>query len=219
MTDTCITPRELREMLVFAAERIAQQESRLNALDGAIGDGDHGITMRLGFEAVKNTIKGLDANAGFATVLNQAGAAFMGATGGAMGVILGRMLMAGGAALRNHQALGPAEYKALLASMETAGAQAGKAKPGDKTVIDAIHAAQEALQGPGEHNEDLTKAASRAATAAETASQETANLVCRVGRASRLGNRALGHPDPGATSFALILRAFAEWLEENSRTQ
>jgi len=213
MKSTAIGPQDLREILAYAAAKIAQEEGRLNALDSAIGDGDHGITMRIGFEAVRKRVNELDSGAGLHTVLNEAGMAFMGATGGAIGVILARMLMASGAALRDREELGPSELKILLNSMESAVAQTGKAKPGDKTILDAVHAANESLAMLSNSDQNLVKMLSRAAASAEEAAQDTASMVCRVGRASRLGERALGHADPGATSFALILKAILEWMQ------
>ena len=89
--------------------------------------------------------------------------------------------------------------------METAVSAGGKVKPGDKTILDAIHASQEAV----DPQQTLAEALSRAEEAAANAAQRTADMICRVGRASRLGSRTLGHPDPGAVSFSIILRAFS----------
>ena len=100
----------------------------------------------------------------------------------------------------------------LLAAMATSVAAAGKVKPGDRTILDAIHAASAASADCGA--EDLGAVVERAASAAEDAARSTADMLCRVGRASRLGNRVLGHPDPGATSFAIILRSMHHWISK-----
>ena len=210
-----ITPADLRRILCFVAETIGKEEAYLNSLDGAIGDGDHGITMRVGFEAVKATVGALDASVTIDGVLTESGAAFMGATGGAIGVLLGRMLMSAGAALQGCKGIGTSELRVLLNSMETAVASAGKAKPGDKTILDAVHAANQAVATTAEADQSLPNMLSRASLAAGTAAQNTAGMRARVGRASRLGDRVLGHPDPGAVSFSIIMRAMAQWLEEN----
>jgi len=102
----------------------------------------------------------------------------------------------------------------MLSAMETAIAKAGRAKPGDKTILDAVHGANSALAGLNATSDDLALLVSRAAQAANRAAQDTADMVCRVGRASRLGDRTLGCPDPGAVSFSIILREMAEWLAE-----
>jgi len=212
MLRTSLTARDLRHMLAFVAETIGREEAYLNSLDAAIGDGDHGITMRVGFNAVSCKVSSLPDDAGSDTVLREAGLAFMGATGGAIGVLLGRMFMAAGLALKGNQEIGPADFRTLLGSMETALASAGKAKPGDKTILDAVHGANQALITSGDLEQDLSATLTLAGDAAQRGAESTAQMLARIGRASRLGDRALGHPDPGAVSFSIILRAMAEWL-------
>lgn len=194
-------------MLIFVAEEIARREAELNALDAAVGDGDHGITMRIGFEAIRERVGQLDPATPIDGILRESGSAFLGATGGAIGVVMGKMLMAGGKALQGVQEIRAPEFRLLLTSMETSVATTGKVKPGDRTILDAIHAAATAGDG-----KDLDAAVDLAASAAQEAAQSTANMLCRVGRASRLGNRVLGHPDPGATSFGIILRAMHDCI-------
>jgi dihydroxyacetone kinase len=112
--------------------------------------------------------------------------------------------------------MGASEFLTLLKAMESAVTTTGKAQPGDKTILDALHAAQESAARAVAAGKDLVKTVARAAGDAETAAQQTANIVCRVGRASKLGERALGHPDPGAVSLGIILRAISDWLQQNS---
>jgi dihydroxyacetone kinase-like protein len=200
--------RALKEALMFAADRFAREEHRLNDLDGAIGDGDHGITMRIGFDAIRAAVAPLDDSTAPGAILRKAGMAFMGATGGAIGVIFGKALMGGGAALGGAARIGPAEFCAVLQSMETSVASTGKAKPGDKTILDSIHAA--AGIAPAQGLTDTVRAACRAA---EEGALATAGWQCKIGRASRLGERSVGHPDPGAVSFGIFLRSLLEWCE------
>ena len=160
-----ITAQELRTILRRVAERIAEQESYLNWLDAAIGDGDHGITMRLGFQAVVQKLGELDSEAGVDVIWREAGMAFMNASGGAIGVILGKTFIAGGNSLRGAQNLGATEFRNMLSAMETAIAKAGKAKPGDKTILDAVHGANLALAGRDART-DLALVVSQAAQAA-----------------------------------------------------
>jgi phosphoenolpyruvate---glycerone phosphotransferase subunit DhaL len=205
---SALSAQDLRNALTFAAARFCQEESRLCALDAAIGDGDHGITMRLGFEAIAAALAELSPSARPDEVFQAAGTAFMGATGGASGIIFGRMFTAAGRALKGQTDLGPVEFMTMLRAMETGVAQAGKAQPGDRTALDAIHAAAAApLQA------DLLTTMRIVAAAAEDAAAGTAQMLCKVGRASKLGNRVLGHPDPGATSFGVLLRALADKAE------
>jgi dihydroxyacetone kinase phosphoprotein-dependent L subunit len=218
MDQTTITASDLREMLAFVGEAISREEARLNALDAAIGDGDHGITMRVGFDAIQSRVSGLPPTARVDAVLREAGMAFMGATGGAIGVLFGKMLMAAGAALEGHSEIAPAEFKVLLGSMEAALGTAGKAKPGDKTMLDPVHAAHQAVLELGNSRPELAVLLARASQAARIAAESTAGMLARAGRASRLGDRTLGHPDPGAVSFSIVLGAMAEWTQRKSLT-
>jgi dihydroxyacetone kinase-like protein len=204
--------RALKNALVLAAEKFQVAESRLNELDGALGDGDHGITVRIGFEAIRTAIGTLDDNATLDVILRAAGMAFMNSTGGAIGVIFGRALSAGGAALRGLPQAGSTEFVIMLKNMENAVAAAGKAKPGDKTILDAIHAAAAVTPGP-----DFLETLRAACLAAERGAEETAGWVCKVGRASRLGERAIGHPDPGAVSFSIFLKAVVQSVEGSGK--
>lgn len=212
MAAAAIDAPNLKRMLIFVGDEIIRQEAELNALDAAAGDGDHGITMRAGFEAVKEKLAELDAAAPIETILRESGSAFLGATGGAIGVILGKMLMAGGKALRGVQEIRAPEFVLLLNSIENSVAVTGKVKPGDRTILDSIHAAAAAVSAEDAASKDLLAVVEPAASAAQEAAKSTADMLCRVGRASRLGPRALGHPDAGATSFAIMLQASREWI-------
>jgi dihydroxyacetone kinase phosphoprotein-dependent L subunit len=209
MSETGISAQDFRQMMVFVAGKIAQEEVHLNSLDAALGDGDHGITMQLGFEAVVRKFGEVDAQAGIDRLLDEAGRAFMAATGGASGVVFGKMFMAGAGSLKGTRRFGPPEFRSLLKAMESSASSAGKVRPGDKTVLDAVAGA---CQSVADSDDTLLKAFRKAATAAEAGAEGTTNMICRVGRASRLGERSLGHPDPGAVSFSIILRAMADWL-------
>ena len=195
-------------MLVFVAEEIVQREAELNAVDAAVGDGDHGITMRIGFEAIRDRLGQLDPATPIDGILRESGTAFLGATGGAIGVVMGKMLVAAGKALQGVSEIRAQQFRLLLMSMETSVAATGKVKPGDRTILDAIHAAAAA----GSSATELDVVVDLSATAAEESALSTANMLCRVGRASRLGNRVLGHPDPGAISFGIMLRAMHNWM-------
>ena len=213
VVNSSISTLDLRKMLDFVGRKIIAQETYLNSLDAAVGDGDHGITMRLGFQAITDALSGLEPRVGLDVIFRKAGMAFMGATGGAIGVIFGKMLVSGAVPLQGVEQLGTVEFKILLREMELAVIKTGKAKVGDKTILDAVHAANQAISSPDAQDiDDLAFVVSTAAKAAEKAAQDTAGMICRVGRASRLGARTLGCPDPGAVSFGIILRAMADWL-------
>ncbi len=212
MAIRAIDQQRLSRMLIFVAEEIARREADLNALDAAVGDGDHGITMRIGFEAIRDRLGQLDPATPIGGILRESGGAFLGATGGAVGVVMGKMLMAGGKALHGVDEIRAPEFQLLLTAMEASVAATGKVKPRDRTILDAIHGAAAVATLEDCAAKDLDTMVGLAASAAEEAARDTAHMLCRVGRASRLGNRVLGHPDPGATSFAIILRAMHDWI-------
>src|SRR5258707_2395159 len=170
---------QLRSLLLQVCDAVRARESEFNALDSAAGDGDHGITMRVGFDAIQKHLQGTAPDAGVDVLLTGSGKAFMRSAGGAIGVILGRALTAGGSAVVGAAQLGPAELKQCFSAMEKAVADTGKAKPGDKTLLDPLHAAAQALAGAPEgiSAHDLL---ALAADAAEQAAQGTAVMHCRL---------------------------------------
>ncbi len=208
----------LSQMLVFVAGEIARREAEFNALDAAVGDGDHGITMRIGFEAIRERLGQLDPATSIDGILRESGSAFLAATGGAIGVVMGKMLLAAGKALHGVQEIRAPEFRMLLNAMETSAAASGKVKPGDRTILDAIHGAVRATTACDCDAKNLDAIVDLSASAAQDAARSTADMLCRVGRASRMGNRALGHADPGAMSFAIMLRAMHDWITSAPNT-
>src|SRR5690242_18865636 len=104
----------LSQMLVFLANEIASRETELNALDAAVGDGDHGITMRIGFEAIQERLGQLDPATPIDGILRESGSAFLSATGGAIGVVMGKMLLAAGKALQGVEEIRAPQFRLLL---------------------------------------------------------------------------------------------------------
>jgi dihydroxyacetone kinase len=141
----------------------------------------------------------------------------MEATGGAIGIILGRMLICGQKALQDHETLGADELRRWLDAMESTITEIGGAKPGDKTILDAVHAARVSVSAFILQGDNVVEALLAASQAADRAARDTADMLCKVGRASRLGERALGHPDPGAVTFSIIMNSFYRWLIEHPR--
>ncbi|MDI2130264.1 dihydroxyacetone kinase subunit DhaL [Yinghuangia seranimata] len=193
-----------------AADAITAHEAELTELDTAIGDGDHGANLRRGFStaalaAERSAAAGQEPGA----FLVDVGGALISSVGGASGPLYGTALRAAGKALP-----GPDADTAALAAALQAGLDAlcrlGGAAVGDKTMVDAFAPAVTALQSAA--TDDLSQAALLAADAAEAGMRATTPLRARKGRASYLGERSIGHQDPGATSTALIFRALADAL-------
>jgi dihydroxyacetone kinase-like protein len=189
------------------AAAVRAESEYLTQLDAAIGDGDHGINMNRGFDAVGKALAVQDGNLPPGQLLTIAGKTLVSTVGGASGPLWGTAFRRAG------RALGKAETfdgEALLAALD-AGVDGvvdlGAAAPGDKTMIDALRPAVDALRGGLNGGASLDSALAAAAAAAEDGARATVPMQARKGRASYLGERSIGHQDPGATSAALIMRA------------
>jgi dihydroxyacetone kinase-like protein len=190
----------------FAAE-MADNRAELTRLDSAIGDGDHGTNMDRGMHKALERLDGLDGE-DIGAVLKAVGMALVSSVGGAAGPLYGTLFMQMGSATSGRDALDLAGWTDALEAGVTGLQARGRAEPGDKTMVDALLPAVDALKQGGE----LGDALARAADAAEEGMKATIPLEARKGRASYLGPRSVGHQDPGATSSYLLLRTAAETL-------
>jgi dihydroxyacetone kinase-like protein len=193
-----------------SAKVLSERRAELNTLDREIGDGDHGENMDRGFQAILPKLDTLSDAAVPADLLKTLASTLISTVGGAAGPLYGTAYLKAAAAVSGVAELDGAAVVALLTAGRDGIVLRGKAEPGDKTMIDAwtpaVDAAVEAeAAGAGA---DLVLAA--AADAAEAGAVATEPLVARKGRASYLGERAIGHRDPGAQSTALILRCAAD---------
>ncbi|RPE29642.1 dihydroxyacetone kinase subunit DhaL [Kitasatospora cineracea] len=196
-----------------AAAAVGRTEEQLTALDAAIGDGDHGSNLRRGFTAVLAALDdaGSDGSAGFdsaGALLRTVGSTLLAKVGGASGPLYGQAFRVAGAELPPDA--GPAACADALAAGLAAVRALGGAEPGDKTMVDALAPAVDALRTAAAAGAALAGATAAAADAAEQGARATTPLQARRGRASYLGPRSVGHQDPGATSAALIVRALAD---------
>lgn len=193
-----------------SAEVIAANRVELIHLDREIGDGDHGENMDRGFQAVLPKLDGLGDDAVPADVLKLVATTLISTVGGAAGPLYGTAYLKAAGAVSGKAALEPADVVSLLEAARDGIVLRGKAEPGDKTMIDAWTPAVDAAAAASDDGQDAADVLAAAAAAAEAGAQETEPLVARKGRASYLGERAVGHRDPGAQSTALLLRAAAE---------
>lgn len=191
-----------------AADAVAEGKERLTELDAAIGDGDHGANMDRGLGAAREAVAALDA-AGPGEVLVKTGMTLISKVGGASGPLYGSFFRTTGKNLEGAEP-GLAELAAALRAGLEAVQRMGAAQPGDKTMVDALSPAVTVLEQAAEKGTPLTEAARDAAGAAYDGAQATIPLQARKGRASYLGERSIGHEDPGAASAVLIFRSLAE---------
>jgi dihydroxyacetone kinase-like protein len=192
-----------------AAASMREQSDYLTQLDAAIGDGDHGTNMDRGFTAVGSALAGQDGDVPPGRLLILAGKTLVSTVGGASGPLWGTALRRAGRALGDEPSFGGDELVAALEAAVEAVVELGAAQPGDKTMIDALTPAVDGLRSALASGAGLEEAVSAAADAALEGARETIPLQARKGRASYLGERSIGHQDPGATSTALLLRALA----------
>ena len=199
-----------------AAEAIRRERDHLTQLDAAIGDGDHGVNMDRGFDAVGKALAGQDGNLPPGRLLVLAGKTLVSTVGGASGPLWGTALRRAGRALGDRPDLdGPGLVEALEAAVAGV-VELGAAAPGDKTMVDALTPAVERLREAVGQDVPLREAVAAAAEAAEEGARATVPMHARKGRASYLGERSIGHQDPGATSTALILRALERAVEQET---
>jgi phosphoenolpyruvate---glycerone phosphotransferase subunit DhaL len=201
---------EGRPLVLALVETIEANRAYLSEIDGAIGDGDHGINMSKGFVLARTRL-------GDQTISVSDGLALIGKTlmteiGGAMGPIYGTFFIQMSLQANNKAEIGVHVFGAMLTAARQAVEDLGGAKPGDKTIMDSLVPAQEKYGEAISAGAAFQQALQQMADAAEQGKESTRNLVAKIGRASRLGERSRGTLDAGATSCALILSTFAKVL-------
>ena len=197
------------------AASVRAEREYLVQLDAAIGDGDHGINLNRGFDAV---VRALSADDGSppGKLLILAGKTLVSSVGGASGPLWGSALRRAGRTLGEAPTFDVVELTAALDAALAAIVDLGAAAPGDKTMVDAFSPAMTALHEAVNRGAPPHEALRSAAAAAEEGMRATIPMQARKGRASYLGERSIGHQDPGATSTALIIRALERTLSDSS---
>jgi len=203
----------VRWIRAFAAA-IAENKDSLTDLDSAIGDADHGINMNRGMTAVIAKLDG-GGSADVGALLKTVGMTLVSSVGGAGGPLYGTLFLRLGAAADAKDELTDEDWVAMVAAGVEGVQSRGKAEPNDKTMVDALIPARDALAAAVASGEPFADALRAAAAAAEEGMKATIPLVARKGRASYLGERSAGHQDPGATSSWLLMRTAAETLGEH----
>lgn len=210
-----ITTATIEAWLQRTAAVLDENKSYLTELDAAIGDADHGVNIARGFNAV---VQKLAAQPGqsLGALFKSAGMTLMSSVGGASGMLYGNFFLKAAVVAGDRTALTDAELLTVLAAGRDGIVQRGRAELGDKTMIDAWTPALAALEAALQAGAAATGALAVCAAAAEAGMRATIPLQARKGRASYLGERSIGHQDPGATSSYLILRTLAETLASAS---
>ena len=191
------------------AEAIAENKEYLTALDAAIGDADHGINMNRGMQSVMAKLQAGNPE-DIGALLKTVGMALVSSVGGAGGPLYGTFFLQLGSKAIGKDELTDDDWVAMLAAAVEGVQGRGKAEPNDKTMVDALIPARDALAAAVAAGEPFADALHASAAAAEEGMKATIPLVARKGRASYLGERSAGHQDPGATSSWLLLKTAAD---------
>ncbi|TIM80049.1 MAG: dihydroxyacetone kinase subunit L [Mesorhizobium sp.] len=210
---TSIDAADLKRMFDAVAVAIEADKDRLCQLDGVIGDADHGIAMALGFGAVRDALAPLELTATEPTVLlNTAAKSFLNAVGASSGPLYATAFMRGAAAVKGKATLAGADVVALFQGMAQGIQDRGKAEIGEKTMVDAWLPAAQAAAAAHAAGKTLSESLAAALEAAERGAEATKDMIAAKGRSSRLGERSLGHIDPGAASAVTVIGAMRKSL-------
>jgi dihydroxyacetone kinase-like protein len=206
-----ITTADLAGWLREFARQVHEERDHLTELDSAIGDADHGSNMDRGLAAAVAAVDAA-APATPGALLKKVGTTLVSTVGGASGPLYGTLFLRMGAALGDGDDVHPTQLATALRAGLDGVAARGKAELGDKTMLDALGPAVDALDAALADGRDLADALGTARSAAEQGRDGTIPLQARKGRASYLGERSIGHQDPGATSVELMVAALVTAL-------
>ena len=207
MTDS----KKVIEILTQISEQIQMEKEFLTELDNVIGDGDHGINMARGFKEVEKKLPdliGKDIGAIFKAV----GMTLVSTVGGASGPLYGTAFLKASAAVGNKTEIDGGDFIAALEAAIGGIEMRGKAHEGEKTMLDALIPALNAMKKSYAENKDFKAALAQGVAAAEQGVEYTKTIIATKGRASYLGERSIGHQDPGATSSCLMLKVISRMI-------
>jgi phosphoenolpyruvate---glycerone phosphotransferase subunit DhaL len=193
------------------ADVVAEHREELTRLDTAVGDADHGTNMDRGMRAAVERVDAVDGDE-ISAALKGVGMALVSKVGGAAGPLYGTMFLQMANAAEDASEVDLAGWTQMLEAGLKGVQMRGKAEPGDKTMVDALTPAVEALERAQQDGAELPAALEQSAQAAREGMEKTVPMVARKGRASYLGERSAGHQDPGATSSYLLLQAAVDTL-------
>lgn len=208
---TELNAEDARNMLLYIADKVIAKKPYLTEIDSVIGDGDHGIGMAGGMQKAKKKLLKMQGEENAYAVFETAGQAMLMSMGGASGVIFGSLYLAGAKGMEPKEVLTADDLAGMERKSLTAIQERGKAEVGDKTMVDALAPAVEALEA--NRDKSLLEMLKAAEEAARQGMEDTKKYVAKFGRAKSLMERAIGHQDAGATSVWLIFQGMREFVE------
>lgn len=208
-----LTRAQIVSWLYHCGEVFTRESDFLTGLDREIGDADHGLNMHRGFSKVVEKLPSVeDKDIGF--ILKNTGMTLLSNVGGASGPLFGTFFIRAAQVTQAHQSLTLEELYQMIREGAEGVINRGKAEPGDKTMCDVWLAVVASLRQSSEQNVSLNAALDAACQQAESAAQSTITMQARKGRASYLGERSIGHQDPGATSVMFMMQMLAAAARE-----
>lgn len=202
---------DLKTAMINACEAIIAAEPELTRIDSVIGDGDHGLGMKTGFTVLRENL----AETSFPTpyaLFHAVGLCLVKSMGGSSGVLFGTLFISGLDAIQDKEALTAADMAAFLTKGIQGVMRRGRAKPGDKTMVDALLPAQAEMELALKSTDDIGQILTAAETGALKGVEATKNMLSRLGRSKNFREQALGWPDPGAISVSILLGGLAKSL-------
>lgn len=206
-----VSGEKVVEILMAIADKIDENKAYLTELDAKIGDGDHGLNMSKGFLAVKETLNGIEIK-DIGYILKKTGMALVSHVGGASGPLYGTAFMKSAAIVNGKESMDIDDFINILKASIDGIVLRGKAQKGDKTMLDAIIPAYDAANAAKEEGKDYKGILEAVSKAAEEGAEYTEKFSARKGRASYLGDRSIGHKDPGSVSSAIMLKTIYDCL-------
>ena len=208
-----VTPTIFRQMMRNVGSVIVAEKDWLSELDGVIGDGDHGVTMEIGWIAVSRALDAAPSDETIEATCKRMAKAFLDAVGASSGPLYATAFLRAGTAVGDRLNLDADALANWIAAASQGIRDRGRAEPGDKTMVDAWAPAADAARRAAESSASTLEVIVQATAGAKQGMERTADIPARRGRASKLGDRSLGHIDPGAASTYLTLRAMADALK------
>lgn len=207
------TTAYFKKALLDIAEVIEKEKDYLSDLDRAIGDGDHGVTMSIGWQAIKEKLQEFSDESDCSDLCKAVGMTFLNAVGSSVGPLYATAFIRGAAVLQGKKELNDEDIVGFWVAAVRGIQERGKAEPGDKTMMDTWLPAVDSLQSAHREGKGLADCLEAAVAAGEKGMQSTKDMLSLKGRSSRIGERALGHQDPGATSAYMLLASFHQSLK------
>ena len=206
-------PQDIQAMLLQLGRDLSDAEQTLTQLDSAIGDGDLGMTLKIGFREIQNLLSSHSFDS-ISTILTESADVFAEKAASTFGTLLTVMMNSAGKAAASLTQIGTREAADLLDVAAASVQRRGKAQLGDKTLLDALIPAVNSLKSSAEQDLPLSQAAQLALEEARLGAERTVSMKARAGRSGYLGDRTIGQKDPGAAAIVIILQSFTAYITQ-----